>query len=476
MAKNKFKKAHPDASQTGRSVSVNKGGHAATNGIVINPGIQLDVRAPIRRPLDLGVWRNGQRQFDSVVMQRRVILYDLYNDILSDAHIIAVLGKRIDAITTAKWQYVDKEGNPVDEVNELLDSLGFAELLTEILNSRFWGYSTVECNIFQDEEGSWQMTAEQYDRKHMRPEKGIIAADQNGDTGVNYREGRFALTVLEAGKARDMGLLISASMYAILKRNNLTDLANFIEVFGSPIMDAEWDGFDEDQRMKLLAAITAMGNSGRLVRPAGTKVNFLPNTVASNGQLQRGFHDLLNEEISKALLGSTETTTSSDSSGYAQATEHGKQDSAKKEADKDYVRRYLNSRFIKIMRAFGVPVVDGGKFIIPANVQVVTPTDTMKMFVNIFKDLQLPVNPDDVYQLAGMKKPDDFDSQMAAKKAVMIALTRDLSENEDEENADTPPGNGTELHTKVRKSVPKPTDIKLTYREKLAMRVLDFFG
>jgi hypothetical protein len=472
MAKSKSKRS----STGGRSINISKGATAALNGININTPTKLDVRAPLRRPLDLGVWRLGQKQADSVLLPRRVILYDLYIDIISDGHIIAVMGKRIDAITTAKWQYVDKEGKPVDEINELLDSLGFADLLTEIIASKFWGYSMVDCKIYQDDEGRWQMTADQYNRKHMRPETGIITEDQSGDTGVNIREGRFAHTVIEAGKPRDMGLLISASMYAILKRNNMSDWANFIEVFGSPIMDAEWDGFDEDQRLKLLAAITAMGNTGKIVRPAGTKIEFLPNASAADGKLQKSFHDTLNEEISKALLGTTETTQSSDSSGYAQSKEHGRQDDAKKESDKDFVRRHLNSRFIKIMRAWGMPVVDGGKFVIPPAPQTVSPGDRMKMFVDLATKIGLPVNADDVYQLCGMEKPKDFDAQMKEKKAIEDLLRQKSDEEEEKEDAPTPPSSKGKEGKKGTEKSKKPGSVKLNWRQTQLLKLLDFFG
>jgi phage gp29-like protein len=480
MAKNKKFKHNMMGAAPSRSISVNKGVDARkylkANGFDINQPVKLDVRAPLRRPLDLGVWRNGQKQFDSIMAPRRVVLYDLYNDILADAHIIAVMGKRIDAITTTAWQYVDKDGKPIDEINELLDSLGFADLLTEILNARFWGYSMIDCNIYQDAEGRWQMDANQYNRKHMRPEMGIVAIDQNGDDGINIREGRYAHTVLEAGKVRDMGLLVSASMYAILKRNNLSDWANFVEVFGAPIMDAEWDGFDEDQRLKLLAAISAMGNSGRLVRPAGTKVNFFPHTSTATGQLQKTFHDTCNDEISKSLLGSTETTESSKTSGYAQATEHGKQDDAKKEADKDYVRRHLNTYFIKIMRAFGVPVVNGGKFIIPEAQEEVSPVDKMAMFVQMATSLNMPINHDDVYQLTGMKKPEDYEQQMSDKNALADALMGDFEANPGKESAITPPAKSGKSDKNGAKEGEKPGNVKLNYREKLALYLLDFFG
>lgn len=461
-------------SKKNKRVNVNKGASITKilNGLQPQvTDIKLDVRQDIRQPLDMLKYRQSLRVADSIFMPRRVLLYDMYSDLMLDAHIIATIGKRLDAILTAKWQYVDKDDKPVDAVNQLLDSIGFADLITEIFNSIMWGYSMIECNIFQDAGGRWQMTAVQYNRKHMRPEKGLIAFDQNGEEGVNIREGRYAYTVLECGKPRDLGLLASASMYAIFKRNNLSDWANFVEVFGQPIMDAEWDGFDEDQRLKLLAAITAMGNSGKLVRPAGTKVNFLSEKGVQTGQLQNSFADFCNKEISKALLGSTETVESSDSSGYAQAAEHGAQDDKKNSKDLDFVRRVLTSNFNVVLKAFGL-AVDGGKFIIPEAQNEIGKTDAFNMFVQMDSQLGMPIDHEFIYEFTGMPKPKDYDAQMEAKKAATAAQTQQLDENGEPVPANTPPAKPN----KKDKAEQKPGNLPGKKGAKVVLSLLDFFG
>lgn len=460
------------AKKNKRGIAVNKG--STNNTPVILQSTQLDVRQILRQPLDLGKWRNAIRSAESIMVPRRVLLYDLYWDIMLDAHVNAVMAKRIDAVTTAKWQFVDKDEKPVDEVNELLDSLGMADLLKEIMLSIFWGYTMAECEIFKDEDGRWEMLVNQYNRKHMRPEKGIITYDQNGDLGFSIREGRYAYTVLEAGKPRDMGLLISAAQYAILKRNNISDWANFIEIFGQPIMDAEWNGYDEDQRLKLLAALTAMGNSGKLVRPAGTKVNFLQQQGTATGQLQSTFKDAMNAEISKALLGSTETTEASKSSGYAQSKEHGEQDDKKNETDLDFVRRVLNSRFIKIMRAFGLPV-DGGKFIIPKQKADVPIKDAIGIYDIMANKLGMPIDHDFVYNESGMPKPADYDAQMA-KKAEIEAQAQKNAETDDEDSADTPTPSAKKKNEKPKDKGTKPGKVKLSLGSKATLMLADFFG
>lgn len=439
---------------------------------------KLDVRPIYRDNVDLVKWRSYTRNAEARV-PRRALLYDLYFDVILDAQVISVTAKRREAVTTAKWQYVDKTGKPVDAINELIDSLGFATLLEEIIDSRFWGYSMVDCKIYQDDEGRWQMTAEQFDRRHMRPESGMVMIRQTGDDGFSIREGSFSQTVLEAGKVKDLGLFLSAAQYAILKRGGVSDWATFVEVFGQPIMDAEWDGFDEAQRLMLLQAIEEMGNNGRIVRPSGTKITFLPNQGTSTGQLQEGFADFCDKQIAKALLGSTETSGTSERTGYAIGKVHADQDIKKNESDMDFTRRILNSRFIKILKAFALPY-EGGKFIIPeekAEASVKEQIDTFDVMAN---KLGMPIDHDYVYEKTGMPKPADYNKQIADKKAATDLQTQQLEENDPEENANTPTASGGKKDKKPGvgsgKSVKKPGGVKLSFREKLALHMMDFFG
>src|SRR5690606_25363215 len=101
------------------------------------------------------------------------------------AHVIAVKGKRVDAATTANWQFVDKDGKPVDEVNDIIDSIGFDEVVSEIMDSKFWGYSILEPKFYKNHDDKWECTANLIPRLHYRPEKGIVAFQTTGDDGIN---------------------------------------------------------------------------------------------------------------------------------------------------------------------------------------------------------------------------------------------------------------------------------------------------
>ncbi|WAC40571.1 phage portal protein family protein [Pedobacter sp. SL55] len=394
----------------------------------------IEVRPFNRESADLGKWRNATKSAEAR-HPRRSLLYDLYHDICTtDAHIISVWGKRVDAITLADWTFTDKEGNTVDEVNELIDCIGFEKLLKHIIDSKAWGYSMVECTFFENANGQKEVKSYLVPRKHMRPEIGHVANNEYDETGTDIREGIYAKTILEAGDATDLGLYLSAAMYAILKRGNVSDWAEFIEIFGRGIVDATWDGFDEDQRNKLSEAIKQMGGGGVIIRPEGTNLDIKNNTGSANGQLQGSFHDTMNKEISKALLGSTETTEASKSSGYAQSETHKEQDADKKETDVNFVRRTLNSCFIPILQAAGFNT-KGGTFVLKSKNHL-TKKERFEIAKTMVKELDIPVSDDFFYENFEIEKPEDYEK---LKNELAEAKKATLEQMQENKNADTPP-------------------------------------
>jgi phage gp29-like protein len=380
---------------------------------------QIDVRPWTRREQDIPSWRTAHRSAESL-LPRRVMLYDLYADVELDGHVESVTSKRRDAVTTANWQFVDKAGKPVDAVNDLVDTIGFSDMLEDIVNSKFWGYSIFEPTFWKNHEGRWEMAANLLPRINYRTETGIIAADSTSEEGINIREGYYAKTIMEVGKPKDLGLYLKAAPYQILKRGGLGDWGLFVQVFGNPIVDATWDGFDESQRVKLLEAVQALGSGGALVRPKGTEVTLLENKTNANGDLQDKFMTFLNKEISKALLGSTETTEASTSSGYAQSQTHAEQDERKNESDIQFTRRILNSRFTQILASAGFDV-SGGSFIIEGENNELTVKESFDMQMRLL-DKGLPIADDFFYEKYGIPKPDNYDKIKADKEAQKEAV------------------------------------------------------
>lgn len=419
----------------------------ATPPIIIN---NIDVRPVNRTSQDIPKWRNAIKSAEARA-PRRLLLYDLYADVMLDGHVIAVTGKRFDAVTTANWQFVNKEGKPVDAVNEVIDTIGFDEIVTEVLNSKFWGYSILEPKFWKNSSGKWEVAANLLPRPNYRPHLGIVAYDWATDEGINIREGIYAKTVMEVGKPTDLGLLVSAAQYAILKRGGVGDYAMFVQVFGRPILDATWDGFDEAQRVKLQESLN-IGPGGSIIRPEGTNLNILESKL-TNSTIHKDFKKDMDDEISKALLGTTETTSSSNSSGYAQAKEHGEQDDNKHESDIHFVRKVLNSSFIKILEAYGFNT-DGGSFIIQGEETQMTTKESFEMHSKMVKELGLPIDDDFFYETYGVPKPDNYDKIKAEQAKFEININGDQKPN-------------TKDAKQKKKKEPTPQDVNLAWYEKL---------
>ena len=374
---------------------------------------QIETRPVNRTQQDIPNWRQAIQSAESIT-PRRTLLYSLYADVVLDGHVIAVKGKRIDACTTATWKFVDKAGKPIDEINDIIDSAGFDDVITEIMESKFWGYSILEPKFWKNHDDKWEVEANLLPRLNYRPEKGIVAYQATGDDGVNIREGIYAKTVMEVGKTSNLGLLISAAQYAILKRGGIGDWAMFVQVFGRPIVDATWDGFDEGQRLKLQKALD-IGPGGVIIRPDGTTVNLLDG---ANGQsnVHGDLYKAMNSEISKGLLGTTETTEGSDSSGYAQSKTHSEQDENKHESDISFCRKTLNSRFTLVLKSAGFDT-KGGRFIIQGDEVRLDKKESFEIHSAMKKDLGIPMSDDFFYEEYDVAKPDNYDQLKKAKEA-----------------------------------------------------------
>lgn len=381
---------------------------------------QLTIRPLYRRSHDIATMLTAIRTAEATI-PRRTELYDMYADFLSsDAHLRSVCDKRIMGVTNIDWMYQDKNGQEVQWVTDWIDTPDFELVIEELLNSKLWGYTMLEIDFKEDKTFGVYLIP----RKHMRPSKGMISTEQTGDAGINIREGMYADTILEAGDETDLGLLMVAAQYVIFKRGSLSDWAQFAEVFGQPLIDAVWDGFDEDQRLALLKSLNDLGSGGQIVRPAGTELTFLQGgTNNPTGEIYKGIIGVCNDAISITFLGQTETTESSASSGQAQATVHAGTENDINKSDIKFVRRLLNKRFLKMLETQGL-LEPGGKFLVKDQDQEADPAIIATRLANdilLKNSVGLPMSDDYFYETYGIEKPDDYEEQKAANAAKKAA-------------------------------------------------------
>lgn len=319
-----------------------------TSDIIIN---ELIIRSVDRTRKDIAAWRNSLINAESVYYPNRSRLYDLYDDILLDGHLSGVIAKRMDAVLNKKLLFVVK-GEPVVGMDEMIGSLDFRKIMRTIMETLLWGVSGIEFLPGPT------LAFDIIPRKHLKPEMGIIAYEQTGIDGIPYEH---LENVWIMGEKRDLGLLLKCAPYCLYKRGCLGDWAQFIELFGQPVRLIKYDSYDEQTKLELKKILEESGSSLSMMIPKQADFEIKDGKQTNcDGNLQLSFVKALNEEMSVTLLGNTETTTSSYSSGYAQSKVHLDQQFEITRSDLAYLTAMLNSpKFLNILSSYGFPVTNG---------------------------------------------------------------------------------------------------------------------
>ena len=315
---------------------------------------KIEVTQTRRASQDIDSWRNAIKSAESIFSPRRVLLYDLYSEILLDGHLTAVIEKRKLSVSNTPLHFV-QEGKVNQQITNMIATENFLVLLGYILESKIWGHSLIELSF---EDGI--LVPQLIPRKHVVPEKGIILRNQNDVAGFSFRELPYQNYTLEVGEKDSLGLLMKAAQYVIYKRGGFGDWAQYCELFGMPFRVAKYDGYDEKTRTDLENALKAAGSAAYIVIPKEADLNFIQNNTSGSSILYDMLIDTCNKELSKLILGQTMTTEAGGALAQAKA-----QQEVEKEihyADKLFVKNILNDRLIPLLQVHGFNV-DGGKFI-----------------------------------------------------------------------------------------------------------------
>ncbi len=331
---------------------------ADSQNIIIN---ELNVRSADRGKKDISVWRNALIAAESVYYPNRARLYDLYDDVMLDGHLSGVISKRIDAVIN-KELFFECNGKKDHTFDELIRSLPFRNIMQLILETQLWGLSGVEFIPGKD------LAFEKIPRKHIKPEQGIIAFEQTGTDGIPYNS---LDNVWVLGEPSDLGLLLKCAPLCLYKRGGLSDWAEYIEIFGQPVRIIRYDSYDEQTKMELRKVLEESGSSLSVMLPRQADFEIKDGKQSnSDGDLQLSFIKLLNEEMSIIILGNTDTTNSSSSSGYAQSKIHLQQQYEITRSDLSYTAAMLNDpKFHAILSSYGYPVA-GGKFVFSKDMDI----------------------------------------------------------------------------------------------------------
>lgn len=421
----------------------------------------LVIRPVQRRTQDIDKWRRALQNAEAI-NPSRIELYDLYFDLLLDGTLSSVIDKRIKGVTKSKLTFLDSSGKEVKDLTDLIKTKQFRKLRKQMALQKMWGITVCELTI---KNGKFNVFS--VPRKHIRPDLGRIVYEQYGTAGDNYREAPFDRYILEVGEPDDLGLLLNAAQYVIYKRGGFGDWAQFAQLFGVPFREARYDGYNEQVRLQLEKAMDEAGSAAYAILPkdAEFKIHAAPNMSGSTDLFDK-LRRACNEEICILILGQTETTTSSKSSGYAQSQTHADVLESILEDDREEELTTLNEQVLPILANLGY-AVEGGGFAYKMQPEKLGKKDQADIVVKFKKEIGLPVDDDYIYDEFGIPKPKNYD-QIKSEQPKPTQPPADPDEEEDDEDVEPPPPK----KAKQNKENPKR---KLSTWNRLRLKLADFF-
>ena len=415
---------------------------------------ELVLKQPNRTNVDIKKWRAAIQSAESTTSPRRRDLYDLYFDLILDGHLSSVMEKRQRAVKLIPVTFT-KDGEPVEQVNEFLDTKAFRDMLSDLNDSKFWGHSLVQIDFTGD-----KLTYALIPRKHVKPELGVVTPNESDTSGIDFRSEPELNYILEAGGHKNLGKLMPAGQYVIWKRGGFGDWAELAELFGRPLRKGKYNPNDQEGKAALLTMLEKLGGSPYIAYPEGTDVQVDPSGSNLTGDIYDKLKDACNAEISKIFIGSTLTSEQGDKGARSLGEVHERGEHDAYTDDRLDILSLLNNEFKRLLELHGFPV-EGGKFTYQDTEEL--SRKTQLDMVKIIKDMGVPVSDDYIYETFDIPKPENYDQLKAQGNPVVVAAEPEPKpepENEpDPEPTPEPP--------KKAKKVPAANKQEASFFEKL---------
>lgn len=316
-------------------------------------------------------------------------LFDMCKDALLDDTVRNGYQSRILNIINSKIVFINADGTQNTEIQKHLNRSLFASVLEEIIKTKLWGHSLIE---FYLENKELKMAA--LPREHVKPRAGIVVEKTQDTNGVAYKDKK--LNVIWA-EEREVGALVVATLFAIVKTVLQTFWLVHAEKYGMPLRKGFY--VTDEERELLLEAFQMLGANADIILPKGVDVEAEIMSGASNVDIYEKLMIRADKAIATVLLGQTMTTQAA--SSYAQAQVHQNTWNEVKIADKEYVLRVLNERYIYILNSL-LKLNLNGTFQY-ANIETLSIKDRLNIDVAIAQ--QVPISASYWYEKYNVPQP-----------------------------------------------------------------------
>lgn len=318
----------------------------------------------IQKPLsiirnDVRTWKSAQAMAMHPDNPKVFPLYNLYDDILTDARLFSQIENRKQKSIGAFFNIKNQNEEINEELTaELQNSIWFNQIIGYILDARYFGYSLIELDFDANE----QPTVTLIQRQNVLSKKGIILKDATDDKGIEYRNtNEYGTWLLDFGTAGDIGILNKAVPHILFKKFAQSCWSELCEIYGIPPRVMKTNTRDLQALNRAEQMMRDMAAAAWFIIDDTENFEFASTGTPASGEVYNGLIRLCNDEISLLISGAIlGQDTQFGTRGKEQASQDLLQDLVS--ADQTLVEQYMNDKVLPALYKIGLLPVEALRF------------------------------------------------------------------------------------------------------------------
>lgn len=396
-----------------------KQGKIIQGGMLVPQGMRqpdIVLQMPEIFMFDMNAYMQSVKAARGIDFSNRARLYDMYDSASLDLHLSGVIAKRMRGVTKIPIEF-RRNGVPDDAINNQIKSPWFKQLRKDLVMSEFWGFTLVQ--FYLNEEGD--IRYDLINRKHYDPIHRKLLKYQGSMDGVSIDDFPDMLFV---GSERDLGIYAELLPAILYKRGDMSDWAQFCNIFGMPIREYTYDAGDEDARRRVIADARRQGANAAYIHPKESELKLVEaGNKTGSSDLYRTFAEYWDSKMSIRVLGNTLTTDAKSTGTQALGSVHKEEEDEMNSDDRDFILDILNYDMRPIFASLGFNV-EGGEFVY-AKKDKINPAQQIDI-VQKLSSMGLPIDDDYLYETFCVAKPDNYKQLKEEKEAAKAAFREQL--------------------------------------------------
>lgn len=247
-----------------------------------------------------------------------------------DAHLFSELSKRRRALLGLSWHLSPPEEATAQEkewtgrLERIIRSLDWEEIVYDASAAILYGYACLEYD-WERSEGQWRLNSADYRQpdwfmtpQHDRDNLVLRTLDGRGE---ELRQWGWLVHLHKAksGYLTRGGLARILAWPYLFRNYSARDLAEFLEIHGLPLRLGRYpSGASDTEKSTLMKAVVNIGHAAAGIIPQGMEIDFQEAAKGSSDPFMAMMR-WAESSMSKAILGGTLTSQTSESGGGAYA-------------------------------------------------------------------------------------------------------------------------------------------------------------